>query len=210
MELVYTPQAGTFNFGVFSVDRAHLPGINVTLRKLHVSINMLSDLFMQFVAQHLCGLTHIVLIRETQNYRAMNNILSRATAVNNITHLEIRNHSRLDQILPGVMNAFLQISNLTLTRRGITVNVPLNLAGLDLTMLRIDRNILPRAQVVLLVQSVTRSRIYVREADGARFAEVDRLPVVVFTVRVFVNGLQHLHLFDSKNRNYQQFFNIDQ
>ena len=88
----------------------------------------------------------------------------------------------------------------------------LNVVMLVLTVLNIDCRIIPRIHVALIVQTtVTRRGIYVREDDNnLRFAEVDRLPVAVFTVRIFVNGLQHLRLFDSRNRKYEQFFNIDQ
>lgn len=122
--------------------------------------------------------------------------------------LEIRHQSSIHQILPGVMHAFPETSNLTLTRRGLAIDVPTLNLELDLTVLSIDHNIIPRHQVVLVVQSVTRRGIYVRGVDDARFAEVDELPAAVFTVRIFVNGLQRSGLFESGIRNYEQFFLI--
>ncbi|KAL9536567.1 hypothetical protein MBANPS3_012557, partial [Mucor bainieri] len=75
-------------------------------------------------------------------------------------------------------------------------------------MLHIDINGLRDNDAVVNVQTETRRAIYVRDSlaeensDGRfddKFIAINKVPVGVYTLQIFVNGLDYLHLFNTTN-----------
>ncbi|KAL9539361.1 hypothetical protein MBANPS3_010301 [Mucor bainieri] len=182
-----------------------LPARNNSLRQLTIIMNLInSDGFMQFIGQYFA-----------QSPKSKQ-FLHRSTNFSTVTNLVINNLSQIHQIVPGLRHAFQFVEDLTLSNCRFALVAPaLDFRPLNLTMLHIDINGLRDNDDVVNVQTDTRRAIYVRDplaeenSDGRfadRFIAANQVPVGVYTLQIFVDGLDYLHLFNTTNRNYHQYF----